>query len=217
MSDQPTAQAIQASQGTRLSDVPPWMSYAAEFDEQLDPKLQAEMEHYSQQSHKSTSSQNKEELHRQTELNEGVAKQYQWLHPSEYKEEGPRIGSVMHSDEFMGKLRSCTKNTRFWYRDHPQPRKLTMLYHKDGMPQPEVACWVQAGYMPEYSFMRFDRYGVPLDERRRGWRTCLLQMILKGIVSEAKAHKVFSRATGPASDRYNSTLFEWRKQERSID
>lgn len=207
---EPSAQEIAQMQGTRLSDVPPWMSYAASFEEKLDPRLEAEIQKYSQHRHESTSSETKEELHRQKELSDDLAKQYQWLHPSEYIDEGARVGRIMHSSELINKLReSCSIHC--WYRQHPQPRKLTLLVdrHMRQLP-PEVGCWAQEGFMPEYSIVRFDDHGVPLDEKFRGWRTVLLQLIIKGILTEAVADRVFGKAVGPASERYRKTLYGFR-------
>lgn len=214
-----SVEEIMKQQGTRLDETPPWMSYAAELEEKLSPELEAAVEEYSQRRYDEdrTSSQNKEELCRQREINEDVAKQYQWIHPSEYADEGPRIGRVMTHEEFIGKLRQHCKEHQWFYRDHPQPRKVTLLYSDPYANQePQVACWAQAGFMPEYSFMRFDDHGVPLDERRRGWRTCLLQLILKGLVTEETATKVFGAATGPASERFNSLLYEWRNRRVEV-
>jgi hypothetical protein len=193
-----------------MSTEAPWKTYASEFDEKLSPQLEKEIEEYSKKRHDKSSSQNEEELCRQKELSNEMAKEFQWLHPSEFKEEGPRIGKVMHSSEFITKLRNeC--GIKCWYRAHPQPRKLTLLVQMNDK-APEVACWVQEGFMPEYSFVNFDEHGVPLDERRRGWRTCLLQIILKYILTEELAHKVFGYAIGPASDRYNKILFGIRNR-----
>lgn len=200
---------MQKLQGTRNSDVPPWMSYAASLEEKLDPQLEDAIKRYEENRYESTSSQNQEELARQKELNAEIAKQYQFLHPEEYQDEGPRIGKIMHSSVFINKLRKeC--NLECWYRQHPQPRKITLIVRRKEGLDPEVACWAQEGFMPEYSIVRFDEHNVPLDEKFRGWRTCLLQIIIKGIVSEEKAHAVFGKAYGPVSNRYNSTLYGFR-------
>lgn len=199
---------ILKAQGTRLSDVPPWMSYAASMEEKLPVALEDEIKRYAENRHDDTSAQNKEELARQKEINEEVAKEYQFLHPDEYADEGPRIGKIMHSSEFINKLRDeC--GLQCWYRSHPQPKKITLVVKREGI-DPEVACWAQDGFMPEFEIVRFDQHGVPLDSKFRGWRTCLLQMILKDILSEELAHRVFGEAVGPASARYNSTLYEVR-------
>lgn len=201
------------TQGTRLSEKAPWETYSASFEEKLDPKLEAEIEAYSQRRHDKSSSQNEEELCRQKEINAEVAKEYQWVSPDEYKDAGPRIGRVLHSSEFISILRDKCK-VKCWYREHPQPRKVTLIIQRNGN-EPEVGCWVQLGFMPEYTIMRFDEHGVPLDEKFRGWRTCLLQFILKGVITEAQANKYFGEAQGPASSRYLSTLHGFRN--RSIE
>ena len=90
---EPTLQEIEATQGTRLrQDVNPWDTYASSLQEKLNPKLELEIEEYAKHRHQKSSSQNEEEYHKQREFNECIAKQYQWLHPSEYADAGPRIG-----------------------------------------------------------------------------------------------------------------------------
>lgn len=207
---EPTQQEIMAGQGTRLEETPPWMSYAAEFEEKLSPKLEAEIAEYASHRHDSSSNQNKEELHRQKEISDETAKQYQFLHPNEYADEGPRKGKIMHSSELINKLRNeC--NVQCWYREHPQRGKITLMVHRSlGLVPPEVGCWVQLGFMPEYSIVRFDDHGVPLDEKYRGWRTPLLQLIIKRIITEETADRVFGKAQGPASKRYRQTLHGFR-------
>ena len=202
-----TPEEIQNMQGTRNSDKPRWENYM-EDTEVLSPELQKQIDEYSQRHHDSTSNQNLEELARWQEQNQEVAKEYQWLHPDEYKDEGARVGKPMHSSEFIKKLQSA--GLHCWYRSHPQPRKITLVIQRETLPS-EVGCWVQFGFMPELSIMRFDEHGVPLDEKFRGWRTCLLQLILKSAITEKIADEVFGRPkTTPAFHRYNSTLQSFR-------
>ena len=201
--------------GTVNDSRAPWETYSAQFDEKLDPKLEAEINEYAKHRHEQSSNQNEEELCRQKEINYELGKQYRWVSPEEYADEGPRIGRIIHSSEFINILRNkCGLKT--WYRQHPQERKLTLLVSRDGGMTYEVACWAQQGFMPEYSMMRFDDHGIPLDEKFRGWRTCILQMILKNFISEEKATKVFGSATGPASYKFNSLLYEFRNRKVSV-
>jgi hypothetical protein len=77
---------------------------------------------------------------------------------------------------------------------------------------------VQIGQMPELSIMNFDDHGVPTNERRRGWRTCLLQMILKGLISEEKANEVFGKPkTIQAFHRYNAMLLAFRNAGNRLE
>lgn len=199
------------SQGTRLSDKAPWETYADEMTEKISPDLAAEIDEYAKHRYdpEQTSNQNKEELARQREYSQESAKQYQWIKPEEYEYVAPRIGTVMHSSTFINKLRKdCHLDC--WYVVHPHPDKATLIVNSASGPQ--VACWVQLGFMVEFEIMRFDDKGVPLDSRRRGWRTCALQMILKGLISPEVVAKVFGCASGPASDRYNATLYSFRNR-----
>jgi hypothetical protein len=192
----------------------PWESYNATFEEKLDPKLEEEIKRYSEKRHEKSSQQNEEELCRQREINNELSKQYRWVSPEEYKDEGPRIGHILHSSELIRLLRNKC-NLQCWYRQHPQSRKITLIVKRDYF-DPEVGCWVQEGFMPEYTIMGFDEHGVPLAEKYRGWRTCILQLILKGYISEYKANKVFGYASGPVSDRYLKTLYSFRNRRFEI-
>lgn len=209
---QPTMQEIQQAQGTRLSETAPWESYEKELvGRQVTPELAAQIADYANKRHQDApvSSQAQEVLAENQEINEDIAKQYQWINPTDYADVEARIGKVMPHSEFITKLRQAGVSCH--YRQHPHPDKATLLYTKNGVAEPEVACWVQMGQMPELSIMNFDPHGAPLAERRRGWRTCLLQIILKGILTEEKADEVFGKpGQGKAFDRYNSMLQAYR-------
>lgn len=205
------ANAKFTGQGTRLSEKAPWETYGDEMQSQMSPELAAAVEEYAKNRHEvEGSNQSKEELHFQRECNNELAKEYQWIKPEEYEDIEQRIGVVRTHADLITRLRKLKVNC--WYTQHPQPQKATLVVTDYwGNRPPEVACWVQIGFMPELSIMRFDEHGVPLDERRRGWRTCLLQLILKGIITEQDADKMFGRPKlTDAFHRYNSTLHSFR-------
>ena len=59
--------------------------------------------------------------------------------------------------------------------------------------------------------MNFDDHGVPLDEAFRGWRTGLLQLILKSVITEKQAIEIFGRPKATRSfHRYNALLQNFR-------
>jgi hypothetical protein len=183
------------------------------YDEALTPEqdpalLEAMAEYASRVSDAEGSSQTKEELARLKQGADEAASEYQWLSPSEYRNEGDRIGRIMHSVIFLNELRKA--GVKCWYRDHPQAGKVTLIVQRQELPA-EVGCWCQLGFAPELSIMRFDEHGVPLAEKYRGWRTPLLQLILKGIITEKKAIEVFGKVpVTPAFARYNATLQAFR-------
>lgn len=214
---EPTAQEIQARQGTRLSEKAPWETYSEELDLKMSVELAQAVADYAEQRYEeeSKNSQMKEELHRQREMSDDLSKQYQWMSPQEYADHGARIGSPMLHSEFITKLRR--RGILCWYNQHVHNDKANLLWSKSSSTAPEVACWVQLGYMPELSIMTFDEHDLPLAERRRGWRTCLLQLVLKGIISEDIAIEEFGLPKETeAFHRYNSTLKSFRDAGSSL-
>ena len=214
---QPTPQQVNAAQGTRLSSANPWDTYGDSLDQHLTPEMAAAVAEYAKNVHDDSSNETKEELARWKEGNDEMAKEFQWCTPEEYADVQARFGRIMHSSELINKLRTECK-IKCWYRQHPHADKLTLIVDMtNGLQQPEVGCWVQSGWMPEFTVMGFDDHGVPLAEKYRGWRTALLQLILKGAVTEDKAHKVFGKTNAPCSERYNSILHGWRNRDNKPD
>jgi hypothetical protein len=71
--------------------------------------------------------------------------------------------------------------------------------------------------MPELSMMNFDDHGAPLAERRRGWRTVLLQLLLSGFITEEAVDKEFGKPRQDAAfDRYNGLLKAFRDAGSSL-
>lgn len=203
-----TPEEIAKVQGTRAQEANPWETYDAEIDFNDPALLEAVKEYEQRVSDAEASSQTKEELARVREASMTAAEEYQWVKPEEYQNAGDRIGRVMHSDVFISKLREA--GVKCWFRHHPQPRKITLVVQVNNE-IPKVACWVQLGFMTELSVMKFDDHGVPLDEKYRGWRTCLLQLILHGIISQTTAEEIFGKPpVTPAFHRYNATLQRFR-------
>src|ERR1700734_525322 len=91
-------EAAYTGQGTRLKDEAPWLSYESEMKEKLSKELEEEIAEYAKHHYDEAQSSNqaKEELHKQREINEEIAKDYQWLTPEEYEDIEQRIGRVMH-------------------------------------------------------------------------------------------------------------------------
>jgi hypothetical protein len=187
-----------------------WETYADEIVGKDSAEMEAAVAEYAKKRHVGSSAQNQEELARWKEGNAEIARQYQWVKPEEYADIDARQGKILTHDQFITTLRDKCKLTCF-YREMGHPQKLALWVQKNGMTQPEVGCWVQRPFMIEYEVMRFDEKGVPLDSRFRGWRTCLLQMILKKMLTEQQVNKAFGPATGPSSQRYNQTLHSIRK------
>jgi hypothetical protein len=207
-------EAVYTRPGTVATDTAPWMSWDDEMDDGISAELAEEVAEYARNRYEDnqSSSETKELLEMMREQNDDNAEQYQWLKKADYANEEERTGRVIHSSEFISILRKA--GVKCFYRQHIHFDKAILIFTKGQVE--EVGCWVQQGNMPELSIMNFDNHGVPLAERRRGWRTALLQLILKDVISEKQADKYFGKPKLTAAySRYNATLYAFRN--RSVE
>jgi hypothetical protein len=210
-----TEEEIKAHQGTRNREDAPWETYGKELEQDDPALLEAIAEYAGRVSDAKPSSEAVEALAERKEFNDQTAQEYQFVTPAEYEDAGARIGRVMHSSTFITNLHRA--GVKCWYRTHPQPGKITLVVQRGDLPA-EVGCWLQVGFMPELTVMRFDDHGVPTTEKYRGWRTGLLQLILKSVITEKKADEIFGKpATTEAFHRYNATLQQFRNQGGRLD
>lgn len=138
------------------------------------------------------------------------------MHPHTFIEKLQRAGikALVH-DPFEW-FREQNIDPQFWPR--PEARLWLNSFVKLGRVgvtavikgQPTTVTTLQYPYGPEYSIMRFDQYNVPTNEKYRGWRTALLSLILRGVLTEEEAEKAFGPALGPASEFYREQLFHHR-------
>jgi hypothetical protein len=177
-----------------------------------DPQVEKDMLAYAQRRYEEAdslkSSQNQEELARQTELSTEASKSARWIKQDELRMHPSRMGKILTASEFISILqRKCKLNC--WYTDTvlAQTGFLALVVTNNTGTEAMAVCGVQPGAMPEYSVMYFDQHDCPTKERYRGWRTVLLKLILKGIITEEKAHAAFGRPDGPAARRYLEILY----------
>jgi hypothetical protein len=84
--------------------------------------------------------------------------------------------------------------------------------------QLQYICYCQIPAQYEWSVLKVDRHGLPAGEDFRGWRTVLVQLITKGILSETKAHQIFGRPTdSEVSLIYRESLFYVRNKQACQD
>jgi hypothetical protein len=127
-----------------------------------------------------------------------------------------RKGRMIDHLGFLNTLRE--HGVRCWYNEVPFQgliglRAIRRGYEQLGL---QYVCAVKIGLTTEYDFFHYDRHGVELNRKYVGWRSVLIHLISKGIISEYEAHKWFGRPQlCEASVLYRRALWQMRN-ERAI-
>ena len=210
---------IRIGLGTEKSDVAPWESYDREMDpsRHWSPEMKAAVEAYSKKRHEKVNNAGLEEVVRQRELSTDYVKEYKFFRQDEDRltDEKQRRGELMFCLDFVEKLNTILPA----FLSGKVINGLSGLY----VFTPDVkgghwhyVCSVQASMMNEYSVIHVDSHGLPLNEKKRGWRTVLLRLITGSFVSEEDAHEVFGEPfSGPISRRYREQLYWFRNRSKT--
>ena len=164
------------------------------------PELEAEIDAYAQTTPQ-TSSQNQEEYARVMEENRHIAEshalpgQRHWYLP-----DSVRSGRKIHSAEFITILRDKFK-LGAWTIDSDTPGYVGLWLQRHLGEVPQFLERIQVGWMPEYQLVEFDYHGLIAGFKGIGWRTLLLNMILKRYITEDQMNVTFGRPYGPAAVR----------------
>jgi hypothetical protein len=107
----------------------------------------------------------------------------------------------LHDDVIVGRV-----GISAWVWDRQQKRRVR-----------ECVTSLQYPYGPEWSLMRFDEYDVPTEERYRGWRTAMLALIRKGVLTEEEVDRAFGPVVlNDASLLYRQMLVTPRKRRAGL-
>jgi hypothetical protein len=126
---------------------------------------------------------------------------------------------VMDIDHKTGKIVQMKRERtagRLWLHDHNIAGRVGVSAWvwnaKKGIRERRCVTSLQDGCGPEWSLMHFDQYDVPVTERYRGWRTALLMLITKGVITEDEADRAFGPPIlNAASELYREQLSDYRR------
>jgi len=210
---------IRIGLGTELNSDAPWTTYDSEMDVTKDwsPRLKKAVEEYSKRRWDKPNSAGLEEVMRQNELSTNSVKEYRFFRQFEdgLTDEKSRQGHLIFCLDFAEMLNTIVP----CYLSAKIQKGLSGLY----VYMPDVkgghwhyVCAAQASMMNEYSVIHLDNHGLPLNEKKRGWRTVLLRLIQGSFITEEDAERVFGEPTsGPVSRRYREQLYWFRNRSRT--
>ena len=77
----------------------------------------------------------------------------------------------------------------------------------------DFICWTDAGLLPEFSIVHFNKDRQPIREQR-GWRTVVLRFIKSGLLTEMDAQNMFGRAEGIQARFWEQEMY-WHRNIRT--
>jgi len=153
----------------------------------------------------------REEYLKTLEDSKSMALQYQLDDQADLTNRAARMVNPMSTRDFITKLRA--NGIKCFTVDNgfpPQTVALWCLPPKKLLRARYIA-YLQVPAMYEWSVLKEDQYGKPMGEDFRGWRTVIIQLIEKEILTEAQAHQIFGHpSNNPVFSRYHQSLWEIR-------
>lgn len=137
-----------------------------------------------------------------------MAAQYKMPEQDILSDEESRTIHPMGTRDFIKKLRD---NGVKCFTIQVQPGPTVGLWAKSKLnSKPIYIAFCQIPAMYEWSVLRLDEHELGNGEMYRGWRTVLCQLIIKEVLTEQEAHRIFGEPTGAASCLYKRTLWNFR-------
>lgn len=176
------------------------------------------------------------------ELNLAAAKEFQWAGQERWQGDdniARRLVNLMTPTQFIEKLQAANISAQLEPKivpeSHFDERQILRIYDTEksdakiclGRTVYEdlvaLRAWVDGEYVmvdklqvpvgPEWTVMRFDDLNIPTTEKYHGWRTAVLALIIRRVITEEDALRAFGPVEiDDTSSFYRQQLFEWRNE-----
>jgi hypothetical protein len=156
----------------------------------------------------------KESFAAEKEISDEMGEQYHIEDQEDLTNELARKVNPMSTDAFVAKLRANGIKCFTVYNGLKGTIGLWCIPPKQ-VARARYVCYLQIPAMYEWSVLRLDRHNIPVGEKFRGWRTVLMELIKKEILTEYQAHKIFGLPSGNKTfRRYQRSLWELRNLKK---
>lgn len=136
----------------------------------------------------------KESFAAEKEASDNQVSDYKMEHQDILTNAEARKVNAIGTREFIQKLRSIGVKC-FTIDNGFPPQTVALWCVKPFSDEIIYICYLQVPAMYEWSLLKIDRHGLPFGEDFRGWRTVLMQLITKNVLTEKKAHESFGKPT----------------------
>ncbi len=148
------------------------------------------------------------------EISDEMGEQYHIEDQEDLTNEVARKVNPMSTDAFVAKLRANGIKCFTVYNGLQGTVGLWCLPPKQ-VARARYVCYMQIPAMYEWSVLRLDRHNIPAGEKFRGWRTVVMELMKKEILTEYQAHKIFGHPSGNKTfRRYQRSLWELRNLKK---
>lgn len=149
-----------------------------------------------------------ESFAQEKEISNQMVQQYKMADQDILTDANPRMVNILTTINFYKKLKD--HGVRCFTVDNGMAGTVALWAVPKITNEAKYMAYMQVPCMYEWSVLRLDNHGLPNGEDYRGWRTVLFQMIIKDVLTEEEAHKLFGYPRGAASVIYQRSLWEWR-------
>jgi hypothetical protein len=125
----------------------------------------------------------------------------------------------MGSDGKPEAIKRERSNGRLWLHDDAINGRIgvSAWVWENGVRVRKMVTTLQYPYGPEWSLMRFNEWNVPTNERYRGWRTALMQLIKQEVLTEREVNRAFGAPLlNDASYLYRKSLYDYRMKRAGL-
>lgn len=164
----------------------------------------------------------KESFAAEKEISDKMATGYKWDDQEMLTNEKARMVNRMGTRDFLKKL--SENGVKFvvsdngWKGPGGVPTVGLFCVPPNNTRKLRPVCYIDVPFMWEWSVLLLDGHGIPNGEKSRGWRTVVIQLVEKEIITEQQCHKIFGvPAPNPISSRYFRSLWEKRNGCRYND
>jgi hypothetical protein len=167
------------------------------------------------------------------EFNQRAAQKNQWDGQGRWlgkDNEEMRIVNIMTPQQWLKRLEAVIGEGRVYLNRYAVLKRVAVLVPNTElnrslilipgeMPQSKErhqflpASTLQYPCGPEWMILRVNEFGEPTAPKYLGWRTALLCLISKRVITEKEAHRAFPLGDGPAGTWYREQLFELRNRD----
>jgi hypothetical protein len=148
------------------------------------------------------------------ETSDNMVREYQIEDQEQLIDFKARNVNIRSSKELILTLREAGVPCVAIYNGWPGQAGLWAFVPTNHGPDVRYITYIQIPAMIEWDVLRLDEHFLPAGLDYRGWRSVLVELVKKGVMTEERMHEVFGKPTDSiVSRKYRRSLYEFRHRK----